>query len=337
MRIVVDAMGSDNCPAAQIGGALQALSLHNDLQITLVGPQRLLAAGLGGQGRDRISVVDAPDAIEPTDEPVRSIRRKDGSSMVMALRLAADGAGDAVVSAGNTGALVAGGLFITRRLAAVSRPALATVMPTLSGGRVLFLDLGAGVDPRPEHLLQHGLMGVIYSREILGSRRPRLGLLNIGSEPGKGNQLAKDAHRLLAAAGADGEFEFLGNVEGRDLLGGDHDVIVADGFVGNVALKVIEGVGLGILGMLKQEISASRIYQLGALLMRPAFARVRRRMDYSEYGGAPLLGLQGVVVKCHGSSDARAITSGIRQALHMVERRVPAVIGQRLASGKDEV
>ncbi len=342
MRIIVDAMGSDNSPAAQVEGSIAALDRHPELEITLTGPDDELGSFVGRAPagiRERLSVVHAPGVIEPGDEPVRAVRRKKDSSMAVALSMVAGQKAHAAVSAGNTGALLAGGLLVNGRLPGVARPALGTVIATIDGRGVLFMDLGASADSRSEHMVQHALMGVVYAREVLERPRPRVALLNIGSEPGKGNQAVRGAYDLLLAAARDDEFEFAGNMEGRDLLAGKHDVIVADGFVGNVTLKVIEGVGLGLLGMMKEEIGRRMHYRLAGLMLRPAFRRVYDRLDYSEYGGATLLGLKDVIVKCHGSSNARAIANGIEQAIHMSARDVPGLIGRRLGweEGESEV
>lgn len=335
MKVVVDAMGSDQSPVAQVEGVLQALDQFPSLQVILAGPADLLETQLKSRGRDvgdRLSILNSAEVILPEEEPVRAIRQRKGSSMVQGLRRLARGEAQAVVSAGNTGALLAGGLFIAGRIRGVRRPALATVLPTLDQNGTLFLDLGASVDSRADDLVQHALMGAVYAREILGRRIPRVGLLNVGTEDQKGNLLVRDAHVLLKELDRV-DMEFVGNLEARDIFSGEHDVIVSEGFVGNVALKVIEGTAKTLMEMLRSEIGTSWRYKLGGLVLRPAVRGVYSRMDYTEYGGAPLLGLREIVIKCHGSSNGRAFFNGIRQALFMAERRVPERIASYLERG----
>lgn len=335
MRVIVDAMGSDHAPEAQVEGALRALDSHQSLTILLAGPKGCLEAELRKHGAgtgDRLGILDAPQVIAPEEEPVQAIRSKKESSMVRSLRELGRGEAAAAVSAGNTGALLAGSLFICGRIRGVRRPALATVMPTLAGDGMLFLDLGASVDSRAGDLVQHAVMGAVYAREVMNRQVPRVALLNVGEERQKGNSLLREAHELLSER-EDGDLEFVGNVEGRDLFQGDLDVVVADGFVGNVTLKVIEGTARALMDMIRSEIDGNLRHQLGGALLRPAFRSVYRRMDYTEYGGAPLLGLREAVIKCHGSSNARAVQNGIGQALFMAQRQVPQIIGSHLDRG----
>ncbi len=315
-RIAVDALGGDRAPNEVIAGALEA---HADgIDVVLFGP-----AGLETNG---LELVVAPDRIEMAEKPAEAVRAKPDSSLVAAVRSVADARADAVVSAGNTGAMLAAGMLHLRRSHGVMRPAIAAPIPTRSGVSVL-LDAGANADNRPEHLLQFGHMGTTFAREILGIDAPRVGLLSIGEEPEKGNQLTLEAHALLRdAAGID----FVGNVEGRDLLRGGPDVVVADGFTGNMALKLLEGTIRELLDALREEFTATARGKLGALLIRPAARRLRSRYDPDTYGGAYLLGLRGLAVIAHGSSGRVAIANAIRLAARGVEHGVVERLAERL-------
>lgn len=320
MRIAVDAAGGDHAPRAPVEAALRAAA-GGECQVVLVGPEAavrpLLPAGSRG-----VELVDAPEVIAPEEQPALAVRRKRRSSVVVGMELLRAGRVDAFVSAGDTGALVVAGKWLLDTLPGVRRPALATVLPTLDGRGLLLLDVGAQVDCQPEDLYRFAVMGAVFAERVLGRRPPRVGLLNVGSEARKGSHLAREAHALLAA----GPLTFVGNVEARDLFAAPADVVVADGFVGNLVLKTIEGTAMALMRVLREELGRDARGRLGGLLARPAFRRVRARFDYGEYGGAPLLGLAGAVVKCHGSSDARAIASGIRVAAEMVRGQVLARI-----------
>ena len=307
-------MGGDDAPGAIVAGALQAAEA--DLTPVLFGPAGLDTGGL--------ELVEAPDRIGMHDKPAEAVRAKPGSSLVAACRAVAEGSADAVVSAGNTGAMLAAGLIHQRRLPNVLRPAIAVPIPTSRGPSVL-LDAGANADARPEHLLQFGHMGAIFAAEVLGVASPQVRLLSIGEEAEKGNQLTLDAHALLAAS----ELGFAGNAESRDLLAGAGDVVVCDGFTGNVALKLLEGTIATLLDSLRYEISASRRGQLGGLLIRPAARRLRTRLDPDTYGGAYLLGLRGLSVIAHGNSSSGAIANAIRLAARGVEHDVVGRLAAR--------
>jgi glycerol-3-phosphate acyltransferase PlsX len=313
-RIAVDAMGGDDAPGAIVAGALQAAEA--DLTPVLFGPAGLDTGGL--------ELVEAPDRIGMHDKPAEAVRAKPGSSLVAACRAVAEGSADAVVSAGNTGAMLAAGLIHQRRLPNVLRPAIAVPIPTSRGPSVL-LDAGANADARPEHLLQFGHMGAIFAAEVLGVASPQVRLLSIGEEAEKGNQLTLDAHALLAAS----ELPFAGNAESRDLLAGAGDVVVCDGFTGNVALKLLEGTIATLLDSLRDEISATRRGRLGGLLIRPAARRLRTRLDPDTYGGAYLLGLRGLSVIAHGNSSSAAIANAIRLAARGVEHDVVGRLAAR--------
>ena len=308
-------MGGDDAPGVIVAGALEAAA--DELTPILFGPPGLDTGGL--------ELVEAPDRIGMHEKPAEAVRAKPDSSLVAACRAVADGRADAVVSAGNTGAMLAAGLIHQRRLQNVLRPAIAVPIPTSRGPSVL-LDAGANADARPEHLLQFGHMGAIFAREILGLDAPDVRLLSIGEEPEKGNQLTLDAHALLAAT----DLRFGGNVESRDLLAGAAEVVVCDGFTGNIALKLLEGTIRTVLDSLRAEISATPRGKLGGLLIRPAARRLRERLDPDTYGGAYLLGLRGLSVIAHGNSSSAAIANAIRLAARGVEHDVVGRLAARL-------
>jgi phosphate acyltransferase len=323
MRIALDAMGSDNAPAIEVEGAVGALTtLEGSFRLVLVGDREKIEAELArypDAPRDRIEIVHAPERIEMGESPAQAIRRKQGSSIVVGLNLHKQGAVDAFISAGSTGAVMAGSLVILRPLRGVDRPAIGTVLPTRSG-HVLLVDAGANVDTRPQHLVQFAHLGTIYAQDLMGVERPRVGLLNIGEEPEKGDELAVETHRLLAA---EPKLNFVGNIEGRDIIDQQCDVLVCDGFVGNVLLKFYESVAGFIVQMLRKEAEAARADL--------DFTRIFKALDYTEYGGAPLLGVNGVTIICHGGSPPRAIRNAIRVAAQSVESDMVTHIQNRLA------
>jgi glycerol-3-phosphate acyltransferase PlsX len=316
IRVAVDAMGGDRGPEEIVAGALDAAS--DSIQPVIVGP-----AGLDTHG---LELIEAPDVIAMDEKPTDAVRAKPNSSLVVACRSAGGGKADAVVSAGNTGAMLAACLLELRRIPGVRRPAIAVTIPARRGPSVL-LDSGANADARPEDLVQFAHMGAVFAEEILGVANPEIRLLSIGEEPEKGNQLTLEAHRLLASSTA---LNFTGNAEGRDLLIGAADVVVTDGFTGNVALKVTEGTIQGLLAGLREEITATAVGKLGGLLIRPAARRLRERLDPDTYGGAYLLGLRGLAVIAHGNSSRRAITNAIRLAARGVENDVVGRLSQNL-------
>lgn len=279
--------------------------------VSLVGDEARIRAELGMLGRypeDLVSVRHAPGVIGAGEQPVAALRRKKDSSLVAALDMLKGGEADVLVSAGNTGALLAGGVMIIGRLKGVDRPAICTVLPTRKGNGVLLLDAGANVDARPEHLVQFAIMGSVYARRVLGWDPVSVGLLNVGTEEGKGSDAVKQAYSRLK-----GREGFVGNIEGREVLAGEVNVVICDGFVGNVLLKTIEGAAGMIFHGIKEEMRGI-LGRTGGLLLKPAFQRLKRRMDYSEYGGAPLLGLGKPMIKCHGSSGPPALMNGCRVA-----------------------
>ncbi len=317
VRVAVDAMGGDRGSAEMIEGALAAA--QEGIEPLIVGPSSLETKGL--------ELVEAADVIGMDEKPAEAVRTKPDSSLVVACRAVGDGRASAVVSSGNTGAMLAAALLALRRLPGVFRPALAVVVPTPDGPSVL-LDAGANAEARPEHLLQFGHMGSVFAEEILGRRQPTVRLLSIGEESEKGNQLTLGAHALLASS----RLNFAGNTESRHLLAGAADVVVCDGFTGNVCLKLIEGTIKTVLDSLRAEIVSTAGGRLGGLLIRPAARRLRTRFDPDTHGGAYLLGLRGLVVKAHGNSSSRAIASAIRLAARGVEHDV---VG-RLSAGLPE-
>ena len=316
IRVAVDALGGDRAPEEVVAGALEAAA--NGVQPVLYGPAGLDTGGL--------PLVETTQAIGMEEKPADAVRGKPDSSLVRACRAVGAGEADAVLSAGNTGAMLAAGLLEIRRLQGVIRPAIAVVIPSQRGPSVL-IDAGANADARPEHLLQFAHMGAIFAQEVLEIAEPSIGLLSIGEEPEKGNALTLEAHGLLAASG----LRFQGNVESRALLVGAADVVVADGFTGNVCLKLLEGTIKTVLDALRTEIAATARGKAGGFLIRPAARALRRRLDPDTYGGAYLLGLRGLSVIAHGNSSRNAVASAIRLAARGVEHRVAERLGERIA------
>ncbi len=332
-KVVVDAMGSDNAPHPEVDGALAAA---RDFQVgvILVGqPEKvepeLRRCGWRRQGDRGIEFVEAEEVIG-MDEPVgTSIRRKKRSSLRIGARLVAEGHADGFISAGNTGAAMATAKMVIGMLPGVDRPALAALIPTKSGKPTLLLDVGANADCKPAQMVQFAIMGDSYARAVLGSVRPTVGLMSIGEEEAKGSELTKEAFPLMRDLSS---LNFVGNVEGRDVFTGTVDVIVTDGFTGNVMLKLSEGLSDAVISMIKRELSASAITKAGAMLARPAFRSLKKRLDYSEYGGAPLLGVRRIVVIGHGSSNARAIRNAIRSVKEFSERGASERIEREVAA-----
>ena len=312
LTIAVDAMGSDNCPRAEVGGALLAARTLG-VRIILVGPEEVVRRELDGHEGWRslpIEIHHASEYITMHDSAARAVRTKKDSSIRVASRLVREGSAHGVVSAGNTGAVMATAKMVQGVVPGVDRPALASVFPTLKGPPAVMVDVGANVDCDPRMLSQFAVMGDIYSRVIFHTKNPKVGLLSIGEEEHKGNELTKAATPLLKTL----PLNFIGNVEGRDLFTGKADVIVCDGFIGNVALKVSEGIVDVIKQMLQESLKATITRQLGYVLSRSAFKEFKKRVDYSEFGGAPLLGVKGVCIICHGRSNANAIKNAVRVA-----------------------
>jgi len=325
VRISIDAMGGDNAPAEIIKGTVAAVQSMSDLYAVLVGREDVVKSHLAEPVSNRISIVHADEAIEPGEDPLVAIRKKKNSSMLMALDMLKQKKVDACVSAGNTGAFMSGALFGVGRIKGIQRPALAPLLPTLTGC-VMLIDCGANADCKSEFLVQFAQMGSIYMNRVMGVDRPRIGLLNIGVEEEKGSAVYKEAHRMLKKS----LLNFVGNIEGRDALNGSVDVIVSDGFAGNILLKTAEGVAMYIFTLLKKELTASLPRKIAAMVLKKGFRNVKAKLDYTEYGGALLLGIDGVTVKAHGSSNAAAFESAMRQAKAAVEKGVVGSIKQLL-------
>ena len=309
MKIIVDAMGGDNAPSEIIKGAVEAAS-KVDATIVLVGNAKVIKKHLDEFGQpDNVKVKHAGEVITNDEVPTKAIKTKKDSSMVVGLNMLKEKEGEVFISAGSTGALLTGALLIVGRIKGISRPALCPTLPSQDGPFVI-VDAGANTNCKPEYLVQFAHMGNIYCRNVLGIKNPRVGLLNIGTEEEKGNDLTKGAYELLKKE----KFNFIGSIEGRDLMPGNVDVVVCDGFSGNVALKTIEGFGLAVFGILKETLLKGFVRKVGALLLKPALKEIKKKMDYTEYGGALLLGIDGGVIKCHGTSKAKEIKSAIIQA-----------------------
>lgn len=329
ITIALDAMGGDNAPRAEVEGAVLA-ARELDVRVVLVGIEATVRQELAryrAKGLP-IDVANATEVIAMTDSPSQAFRRKKDSSVHVAARLVREGKADGLVSAGNTGAVMTTVRFILGTLAAVDRPALAAPFPTSKGTVTVIIDVGANVDSKPEQIEQFAVMGEIYYRAIFGTKRPRVALLSIGEEEMKGNELTREAANLLKQT----TLNFTGNVEGRDVFNGDVDVIVCDGFIGNVALKISEGVVLHISGLLKTALTSSLSAKAGYVLARKAFKDFRKKIDYSEYGGAPLLGVRGTAVIGHGSSNPNAIKNAIRVAAELCRSKVNEKIDRELAA-----
>jgi len=325
VRIALDAMGTDSSPSNEVEGAIRALRrFDRECEILLVGEQDRIKAELSLHSdfpRDKVSVVHAPDRINPSEAPAAAVRRKPNSSIVVGVKLQKEGEADAFVSAGSTGAVMASSLLFLRPLAGVDRPAIGTVLPT-SKGPTLLLDAGANVDCKPHHLLQFAHLGHIYAQDILGVEDPRVGLLNIGEEPEKGNELAVESHKLLLKE----DLNFIGNIEGREIIRGGCDVLVCDGFDGNLILKFYESVAAFIIGILKKELETHRADELD-------LNEIFRFLDYEEEGGAPLLGVNGVSIIMHGSSSPKAISNALEVAARAVESSMVSHAAGELVKG----
>lgn len=326
--IALDAMGGDQAPDAVVAGAIAALRHYEDIRVLLAGPEKRLEALLAGAGdvRDRAEILPADEVIQMDESPMLAVRHKVNSSMVQAMLAVREGRAGAVVSAGNTGAVLAGGMLRIGRIPGIERPALAPVIPGVKKP-FLLIDAGANVDCQPRYLVQFGLMGSVYMHSVMGVDKPAVGLVNIGSEAEKGNKLTKETYQLMQAQTS---YYFAGNVEAREVPTGDFDVVVADGFDGNIILKYTEGLMSAMMTMLKSNLMASKVTQLGAALSRPAFRKFKRSLDYNAYGGAPLLGVEGAVIKAHGSSGEAAIMNALRQARTMLAGDVAGKIREGL-------
>lgn len=328
MKIAVDAMGGDNAPAEIVKGCIQAIE-NLPATIVLVGQADKIKQELKNYKYDKnkIEIVNASEIIENDEVPTAAIKKKKDSSIVVGLNLVKQKNAEAFISAGCTGALLTGATVIVGRLKGVERPALGALIPNKKGFSLL-IDAGANVDSKPTYLAQFAQMGSIYVENVLGIKSPRIGLVNIGEEKEKGNSLTKEAYPLLEQSG----INFIGNIEAREIPMGKADVIVCDAFVGNVILKYSEGFAKALLSIMKHEIMQGIRSKIGALLIKPSLKRMMKKMDYSEYGGAPLLGLKGIVVKTHGSSDANAVKNTIKQCVNLINTKVIDKTSQKINS-----
>lgn len=328
MRIIVDGMGGDNAPIEIVKGAMAAAPLMEH-EVVLIGDRELLEQELLSQGykgdpqQGRISVVHASEIITNENSPVRAVRTKKDSSLVKGIQMVKEGEGDLFISAGNTGALMAGSLFTLGRIPGIDRPAIASIYPIMTKEPSIIVDAGANSECKPNNLLEFGIMGSIYMDRVLGRAHPRVGLVNIGAEENKGSTLTKAAHEMLEKSDL---IHFVGNVEARDVPDGACDVIVCDGFVGNVILKLTEGFALSVLKLLRQKFTDGARAKAGALFLKPKMGELKGEFDYSEYGGAPILGVRGTVVKMHGASNANAVKNTILKGVPFAENHVVETI-----------
>lgn len=331
-RIALDAMGGDHAPRVTLQGAREALGAWPNLYILLVGDEAVLRPALARHEfspalQARLEVVHASQTVTMADKATCILKDKKDSSIRVAAQLVRDGRAHGMVSMGHTGAAMVASSLVIGKLEGVDRPALASVMPNMKGGPTVLLDVGANVDSRAEHIAQFAVMGSVYAEEVLGLERPRVGILSVGEEDGKGTDVTKDASAMLREL----DIRFDGNAEGRDIWNGAFDVIACDGFVGNVVLKSSEALAEGIIGGLKDSFMESLITKLAGLMARPALRRFKQRLDYAEYGGAPLLGVKGVSIIGHGRSDHKAVRNAIRAALRAVEHQLHERIRERVA------
>jgi phosphate acyltransferase len=328
MRVAVDAMGGDNAPAVEVEGVVSA-AREFGIPVTLVGDTEKLRQELAKYDTNGLDIIlhHASEVVEMHDSASDAVRKKKDSSIRVAFELVKQGLADAVVSAGNSGATMAAGMFVLKRIKGIERPAIAQVFPTLRGA-TLVLDVGGNVDCKPIHLVQFAIMGEVYARYVMGVPKPTIGLLSNGEEESKGNELTRETHAILK----DISIEYAGYVEGRDIFNGTVDVVVCDGFVGNVVLKLSEGLAEAVGKMLRDEIQKSFLSKVGYLLSRTAFKNFKKKVDYAEYGGAPLFGIDGVGMICHGGSNSKAIKNAIRFAHEYAQKRV----NQRMAEKLEE-
>ncbi|EGN48909.1 hypothetical protein HMPREF0991_01193 [Lachnospiraceae bacterium 2_1_58FAA] len=333
-RVALDAMGGDHAPAEMVKGAIEAVNKRDDIKILLTGQEALLKKALSEYTypKDRIEIIPASEVIETAEPPVMAIRRKKDSSIVVAMNLVKKGEADAFVSAGSSGAILVGGQVIVGRIKGVERPPLAPLIPTMKGVSLL-IDCGANVDARPSHLVQFAKMGSIYMEHVVGKKNPTVGIVNIGAEEEKGNALVKETFPLLKNCR---DINFIGSVEARDIPYGAADVIVSEAFVGNVILKLYEGVGGALTKKIKAGMMTSLRSKIGALLVKPALKATLKDFDASEYGGAPLLGLNGLVVKTHGSSTSKEVCNSIIQCVTFKNQQINEKIRESIQSAQEE-
>ncbi|HDK7161927.1 TPA: phosphate acyltransferase PlsX [Clostridium botulinum] len=329
MIIAVDGMGGDFAPELVVEGCIQAVKEYEGIHIIITGKKELIKNELDKReyNGNKIEILNAEEVISTNEAPVKAIRRKKDSSMVKALELVKDGKAQAVISAGSTGALMAGATFVLGRIKGINRVCLAPLLP---GAKAPFMiaDAGANVDCKAEYLVQFAMMGKVYFESVLGVKSPTVGLVNIGAEEEKGNELTKAAYKLLK----DTDFNFIGNIEPRDIPRGEVNIAVCDGFIGNTVLKTYEGVASNLFSMLKKEIMASTRGKIGGALLKPVFKDFKKKFDYTEYGGSPFLGAKGICIKAHGSSDAKAFKNAIRQAKICYDKKIIEEIENNLGN-----
>ncbi len=332
MRIVIDGMGGDNAPKSNVEGVVNAIKEYA-VDLIITGDKDILEKEFSNYEFDRskLEIVHTTEIIENEDKPVKAIRSKKDSSMVVALKLVKENKADAVVSAGNTGALLAGGLFVVGRIKGIDRPCLCPAIPNVKGGMTLISDGGANADCKPRNLVEFAGMSNIYAKKVLGIESPRVALANVGVEEGKGNDLVKKSYDELKKL----DLNFIGNMEARELINSYTDIVVCDGFTGNILLKSAEGIAMSVLGLLKQTFLASTKGKIGAMLLKDDLRSLKSMMDYSEYGGAPLLGVNGGVIKAHGSSDGKAIKNAINQAIKFSKGNVVEDIAKFIKEVQD--
>ena len=333
MRIVIDGMGGDNAPQSNVEGAVNAIKEYG-INIVITGDKDILEKEFSKYDfdKEKLEIIHTTEIIENEDKPVKAIRSKKDSSMVVALRLVKEGYADAVISAGNTGALLAGGLFVVGRIKGIDRPCLCPAIPNAKKGMTLIADGGANADCKPRNLVEFAAMSNIYAKKVLGLSNPRVALANVGIEEGKGNDLVKKAYEELKSI----DLNFIGNVEARDVINDYTDIIVCDGFTGNILLKSAEGVAISVMGLLKETFLSSTKGKLGAMLLKDDLRKLKSFMDYAEYGGAPLLGVNGGVIKAHGSSDSRAIKNAINQGIKFAKGNVLQDIKDFVVANKEK-
>ncbi|EQE87476.1 TPA: phosphate acyltransferase PlsX [Clostridioides difficile] len=333
MKIVIDGMGGDNAPKSNVEGAVNAIKEYQ-VDLIITGDKDLLEKEFSNYefDRNKLEIVHTTEIIENEDKPVKAIRSKKDSSIVVALNLVKEGKADAIISAGSTGALLAGGLFVVGRIKGIDRPCLCSAIPNVKRGMTLIADCGANADCKPKNLVEFAAMSNIYSRKVLGLENPKVALANVGLEEGKGNDLVKRSYEEIKKL----DLNFIGNVEAREVINAYTDIIICDGFTGNILLKSAEGVALSVMSLIKETFMASTKSKIGALLIKDDLRKLKSFIDYSEYGGAPLLGLNGGVIKAHGSSDAKAIKNAINQGIKFSKGKVVEDINQFISKYNEE-
>ncbi|MGL4731611.1 MAG: phosphate acyltransferase PlsX [Clostridium sp.] len=333
MKFAVDGMGGDNSPSAVVEGVVMAVNEFKDIEIVITGPEKAIQEELDKYQFDKskITILGATEVISPNEHPVMAIKRKKDSSINKALQLVKNKEVDGIISAGSTGAFLAGSTLIVGRIKGIDRPALAPIMPGLNGP-FMIIDAGANVDCKAHYLEQFALMGQIYFESVLKYKETKVGLINIGEEEEKGNDLTKNVHKLLKASNVN----FIGNIEPRDVTNGDVQVLVCDGFVGNTVLKMYEGVASNLLSMIKKNLMSSTRTKIGAAIAKPAFDTLKKEFDYTEYGGAAFLGVKGICIKAHGSSNANAFKNAIRQGKKVYDNKIIEKISQEIEKTLDK-